>query len=159
MVATTGAAPALVATKLAMLPAPLAAKPIEGVSLTQLNVVPATAPVNVMSAVLAPLHNTWSVGSTTVGVGFTVIVKFVVLPAHPLNTGVTVMVDTTGVLPVFTPANAAMLPLPLAASPIEVFVLVQLNVVPPTAPLNVMAVVLAPLQTTWLPTTATVGVG
>jgi hypothetical protein len=40
-----------------------------------------------------------------------------------------------------------MLPVPLAASPIDVLLLVQLNVVPATAPLKVTAVVELPLHT------------
>jgi hypothetical protein len=69
------------------------------------------------------------------------------MPAQPANTGVTVIVEITATLPVFTPANAAMLPVPLAESPVEVLSLVQLNTVPPTAPVKVTAVVFAPLQT------------
>jgi hypothetical protein len=101
-----------------------------------------------MAVVLAPLQTTWSAGSTTLAVGFTVIVKFVVLPVQPPATGVTVMVAITGVAPTFKPVKAAMLPLPLAANPIEGVSLVQLNTVPPTAPLNVMSAVPAPLHTT-----------
>ncbi len=40
--------------------------------------------------------------------------------------GVTVIVAVTGDVPVFTAANEAMLPLPLAASPIDGVLLVQL---------------------------------
>ena len=42
MVAITGTVPALVAVKEGMLPEPLAARPIDGVLLAQVNVVPAT---------------------------------------------------------------------------------------------------------------------
>jgi hypothetical protein len=50
-----------------------------------------------------------------------------------------------------------MLPLPLAASPMLVLSLVQLNDV--EVPVNVTAVVDVPLQTTWLPIAVTTGVG
>jgi hypothetical protein len=52
-----------------------------------------------------------------------------------------------------------MLPLPLAGSPIDGVLLLQLYTVPPTAPVKVMPVVVAPLHTTWFPTAVTVGVG
>jgi hypothetical protein len=146
MVATTGVAPPLVAMKAPMFPVPLPARPTEGVSLVQLNVAPAV-PTKVIAVVLAPLHTTWSAGSTTVGVGFTVIVKLADGPAHPLNTGVTVTVATTGAAPPFTPVKAAMLPVPDAANPIEGVSLVQLKIVPPTVPLKVTSVVFDPLQT------------
>jgi hypothetical protein len=54
------------------------------------------------------------------------MVKVCGVPAQPANTGVTVTVEVTATLPVFTPANTPMLPLPEAASPIEVLSFVQL---------------------------------
>lgn len=64
------------------------------------------------------------------------------------------IVAVTGVVPVLTAANAAMLPVPLAASPIDGVSLVQLYVVVPPVLLvpKVTAVVLAPLHTVWLVT-------
>ena len=53
--------------------------------------------------------------------------------------------------------NEAILPVPLAARPIEVVVLVQLNAV--AVPVKFTAVVSVPLQTVWLVTGFTVGVG
>jgi hypothetical protein len=72
----------LVATKLAILPVPAAASPMDGVLLVQLNTVPATAPVNVTAAVDAPLHSVWLATAFTVGVGFTVIVNVIAVPVH-----------------------------------------------------------------------------
>jgi hypothetical protein len=69
------------------------------------------------------------------------------------------MVAVTEAVPLFTAVKAAMSPVPLAASPIEVLSLVQLYTVPATAPVKATAVVLAPLQRTWFDTTLTVGVG
>jgi hypothetical protein len=83
----------------------------------------------------------------TVGEGLTVIVNVCGVPGHPLAVGVTVIVDVTAVVPVLMALKAAMLPLPLAASPMDVLLLVQLKVVPATAPLKVTAVVEAPLHT------------
>ena len=46
--------------------------------------------------------------------------------------GVTVTVETIGVLPVFKVVNGAILPVPLAPNPIDVFELVQLYWFPDT---------------------------
>ena len=75
MVATTGVLPALIAVKLAILPVPLAARPIDGALLVQLNTVPGTVLVKLTAAVAAPAHNAWSAGWLTSGVGLTVMVK------------------------------------------------------------------------------------
>ena len=95
--------------------------------------------------------------------GFTVIVNVIGVPVQvtpPLvYDGVTVIVATTGVVPVFTAVNDAMLPVPLAARPIDVVLFVQLNTVPVTAPLKVTAAVAEPVQTDWLATAFTVGIG
>ena len=68
------------------------------------------------------------------------------IPVQPTAEGVTVIAAVTGVLPVFIAVNDAILPLPLAARPIDVFVLVQLKVVPLTEPVNVIAFVAAALH-------------
>ena len=66
----------------------------------------------------------------------------------------------TGVDPLLIPVNAGMLPIPLAeANPIPVLLLVQLYIVPGTAPENVTAVVVPFLHTAWSGTASTVGVG
>lgn len=72
-----------------------------------------------------PLHNVWLLTAPTVGVGFTVIVKVCVAPVQVLADGVTTITATDGVVPLFTAVNDAMSPAPVAASPIDVFVLVQ----------------------------------
>ena len=63
-VATTGAEPALVAVKLAILPKPLAARPIDGVLLIQLNItgLPIVGLVKLTGAVPELLHTTWLAG-------------------------------------------------------------------------------------------------
>jgi hypothetical protein len=55
IVAVTGPFPELIPVKAAMLPVPLAGKPIAGVSLDQLNVAPAV-PVNVIAETELPAH-------------------------------------------------------------------------------------------------------
>ena len=65
----------------------------------------------------------------TVAVGFTTIVKLLGVPTHvtpPLvKLGVTVTVAVTGVVPVLMAVNEEMLPVPLAARPIEVLSLLH----------------------------------
>lgn len=53
---------------------------------------------------------------------------------HPLADGVTLIVAVTIEIPELVPVNAAMFPEPLAASPIEVVLFVQLSVLPGTVP-------------------------
>jgi hypothetical protein len=69
------------------------------------------------------------------------------------------MVADAGVVPVFVAVNEPILPVPDEASPIEVFVFVQLYVVPLTAPVNVTVAVLPPLHTVWSDDALIVGVG
>ena len=148
---------ALVATKFKF-PVPDAANPIPVFVLAQLYTVPGTKPVK-LAVTVTPAHTVWLACAFTVGVGLTVIVKLIGVPAHPLAVGVTVIVATTGALVILVATKLAMLPLPAAASPIDGALLVQLNTVPATVPTKFTAAVLAPLHSTWLPTAATVGVG
>jgi hypothetical protein len=75
-----------------------------------------------MADVFAPLHTTWSV-TVTVAVGLTVMVKVRGVPVQLvpplLNDGVTVTVAVTGEEPELLAVNAAISPVPLAASPID----------------------------------------
>ena len=83
-----------------------------------------------MTAVVEPeLQTTWLAGWSTSPVGLTVMVKVFVGPAQPIKplvkVGVTTMVATTGEVPVLTAVNKAILPVPEAASPMLVVVLVH----------------------------------
>ena len=95
--------------------------------------------------------------------GFTVIVNVAEVPLHEtpalVNTGSTFIVAVAGVVPLLTAVKEAMFPEPLAARPMDGVLLVQLYTVPAVAPVKLMAVVEAPLQTTWLVTVFTVGTG
>lgn len=157
MVALIGVVPALVAVKEAILPEPLAAKPIAVLLLDQLNEAPAD-PVKAGIVTVAPSQTAWSAGSVTVGSGLTVMVKVCGVPGQPDIVGVTVIVATTGVVPAFVAVNAAILPVPLAAKPMLGVLFVQLKVAP-AVPLKVTAVVFAPAQTIWSVGSVTVGVG
>jgi hypothetical protein len=74
MVEVIGVLPVFVAVKAGVFPAPEAARPIAVFELVQLKVVPATLPLNAEAGTAAPLHTVMFAGSTTFGVGFTVIV-------------------------------------------------------------------------------------
>jgi hypothetical protein len=65
-----------------------------------------------------------------VGVGLTVTVNVWAVPVQPLAEGVTVTVATTGFVVAFSATNGAMLPEPLAPSPMVGRLFVQLNVEP-----------------------------
>ena len=67
------------------------------------------------------------------------------------------MVAVTGVVPALVAVKDPILPVPLAARPMEVVLFVQLYEV--ALPEKVIAVVDCPLQTVWLVTGFTVGVG
>src|SRR5687768_11390575 len=101
MVAVTGALVALSAVKEAILPAPLAAKPIEGVLLVQLNTVPGTGPLKLIAAVAALLQTVWFETGFTVGIALmvTVNVQLAVLPDASVAVPVTVVVPTGKTLP------------------------------------------------------------
>ena len=126
---------------------------------------PATAPVKFTGAVDAPWHNTWLAGWFTVGFGFTVMVKVMAGPVQLtpalVYVGITTIEATAGVVPGLMAIKLGILPVPLGPRPIPAPVLVQLNTrVPPVLELvKVIAVVGAPLHTTWLDTAFTVGVG
>jgi hypothetical protein len=60
-----------------------------------------------------------------VGVGFTRIVNCAAVPEQELETGVTNILAVIGTRKLFNTVNAAMLPLPVAAIPISILVLVH----------------------------------
>jgi hypothetical protein len=62
---------------------------------------------------------------STSGTGFTVMVKVIGVPTHPLVVGVTVMVPDMGAVPVLAVVNEGRLPIPLAPNPILILSLAQ----------------------------------
>ena len=142
---------------------PLAPRPMLVLLLVQLYTVPATGPAIVTAVVAAPEHTVWLAIVFTAGVGFTVIVNVIAVPVQvvaPLvYVGVTVIVATCGVAVALVAVKLAMLPVPDAARPIVVLVLVQLYTVPGTAPVKLTAAVAEPLHSTCGPTAFTVGIG
>ena len=89
-----------------------------------------------MAVVAAPLQYTSLLMILATGVGLTVMVNDMGVPVHPLADGVTVMVATTGTVPVLMAVNDPILPVPLEARPIEGLSLLQVNDVPATDPLK-----------------------
>ena len=167
MVAVTGAVVVFVAVNTGRLPTPLAAKPIDVVLFVQLyTIVPPVVGLAKVTAVVAvALQSTLLATAVTVAVGFTVMVKMEAVPVQltpPLvYVGVTVMVSTTGAVPVLMAVKANMFPTPLAAKPMEVFLFVQLySIVPPVVGLaKITSAIVPPLHTTLLATAVTVALG
>jgi hypothetical protein len=98
-----------------------------------------------MAAVFAPLHIVWFATGSTVGIGLTTTVAVIAAPVQPLAVGVIVNVTVTGAAVVLV--NVPLIsPLPLAAIPVTATVLslVQLKVVPLTAPVNTIGVIADP---------------
>ena len=73
MFAVIGAVVVFVAENEAISPVPLAAKPIVTLSLVQSKVVPVVGLVKFVADIVAASQTMVSIGTTTVGVGFTVI--------------------------------------------------------------------------------------
>ena len=111
-----------------LVPAPT--RPILVLLFVQVYTVPATGPVMVIADIAAPLQTTILAIGVTEGVGLTVMVKLLLVPVQvtppDVNTGVTVIVATTGALVALVAVKLAMLPVPLAARPIVVLLFVQL---------------------------------
>ena len=82
MVATCVVGLVFCVTNAAILPVPLAARPILGLLFVQLKEVPGKEPVKVTAAVNSPLHVVWLPTGLTVGSGFTVMVKIRGMPGQ-----------------------------------------------------------------------------
>lgn len=166
IVATSGPLVAFVVTKGCMSPVPEAARPMAGVLLVQLYTVPGTlpdVPLNGITKVVAPVQYALLLTAATVGVGFTVIVKVLdgplqVTPAL-VYVGVTMIVAITGALLAFSAVKLAILPVPLAANPIDGVLLVHVNTVPGTVPVKFTGAVAVLAHTVWFAGWFTVGVG
>jgi hypothetical protein len=109
-------------------------------------VVPVTAPLKVSAPVGTPLQTVRPNGTTTVGVGFTVIVKITGVPLQPFADGVTVMDDDIPVVPPLVAVKVRIFPTPVDARPMLVLLLVHVYVVPLTVLVNPKAPELVPLQ-------------
>jgi hypothetical protein len=105
---------------------PDAAKPTDVFELAQLKIVPVVVLVGTTVVVEEPAQTVWLEIAATTGVGLTVIVNVVAGElVQPLFVPVTEIVAVTGAVPVFAAVNAAILPVPDAAKPTDVVLLVQ----------------------------------
>ena len=68
------------------------------------------------------------------------------VPVQPFAAGVTVIVEVMGKVVALVAVNEEMLPKPLAARPIAVLLLAQVNVVPLTGPDKFVRGTVAPAQ-------------
>ena len=130
IVANTGVLPLFIAVNEGISPVPPEPRPILVLSLVQVYVVtPEVLLVVKVTDVNEPLHTTWLPGGFISPEGFTVIVKVCDGPIHEtpplMNNGVTTIVDITGEVPVLMAMNEDMSPVPLAARPMLVVLLVQ----------------------------------
>ena len=91
---------------------------------------PVVVLLKLMAVVEDPLHTVWLATVFTVGIGLTVIVNVLPVPVQVVpalvKAGVTVIVAVTGLLVVLVATNAGILPVPLAAKPMELLLFVQL---------------------------------
>jgi hypothetical protein len=136
IVAVMGALVALIAVKDGTLfPEPLAANPMPGLLLAQVNVVPETGPVSGVAGTASPLQWIWLFIGSTEAVGCTDIIYDEGVPVHPFAVGVMVTVDNNvELVELVAVKEGILLPDPLAANPMAVLLLVQVNVVPDTGP-------------------------
>ncbi len=99
-----------------------------------------------MAAEGTPLQRFWLFNGFTVGVGFTVMVKFAGTPGQPFNDG-TMVTTAVIVAPLLLVAvNEGMFPVPDAPRPMAVLLLLHEKMVPATGPDNTVADAVAPLQ-------------
>jgi hypothetical protein len=149
IVALIGEVPALVAVNVAMLPVPFAPRPMAVLLFDQAYVV--VPPVRLVAKLMAPLapllQSTILAGSVTCADGLTVIVNVSAGPTQLtdpfVKVGVTVIVALIGDVPEFVALNDAILPEPLATSPIAVLLFDHEYVVVP--PVRLVAKVIIPL--------------
>ncbi len=120
MLEVNAAFPGLTLVKL-MFPLPLAPKPVLVLELVQSKLAP-LVPVK-LAVTVAPAQTAILAGTVTFGAGLTVMVKFCVAPAQPIDVGVTAILASVGALTLA--AVKLMLPVPVAPSPMVVFELVQ----------------------------------
>ena len=127
IVAVTGELVVLTAVKEEISPLPLAGIPIEGLLFVQV-ASPPNVFIKLTAAAISPLQTVRLPGWVTAGKGFTVIVNDTGVPEQlePDIEGVTIIVAVIGKVVVLAVVNVGIPPFPLAASPIEVLLFVQL---------------------------------
>ena len=86
---------------------------------------PGVVLLNAVAKTVAPLHTAKLAGTVTTAVGFTVMVKLELVPTQPLADGVNVIVAVIGKAVVLVAVNEGRFPVPLAAKPMAVLLLVH----------------------------------
>jgi hypothetical protein len=102
---------------------------------------------------------TVSITEITPGVGLIVIRKVLAFPVHPFAIGVTVTLATIAERLLLLAEKGPMPPVSADASPMPGWVFVQGYMVPVTGPVNVIVVVVSPLQKLWAEVVLTEGLG
>ena len=126
IVATTDESLLLMAVKGKIFPDPDAGSPIVVLLFVQANPEPVTFPLNSTRLVKAPLHNSWLTDWFTIAVGSTIILTVLAGPEQPAAVAITVIIALSGILELLVAMKGAIFPIPVAASPIEVLLFVQL---------------------------------
>jgi hypothetical protein len=152
-------APALRPMNEAMSPLPVVPIPMEALSLVQFTVAVAGVCPKTIAVVELPAQSVCGGTPGIDGIGFMVMLNVCGAPVQPNMVGVATKLPVTGTVPAFTPVKAAILPVPVAAAPIVLSLLVQFTVAPTGAVVYVMALVLAPAHTVWLVTADNTGIG
>lgn len=123
------------------------------------NEAPKVLDVSTTAVVLVPEQISCDKGELVI-IGFgTVMVKVRAGPVHPSAAAVTVIVAVNAPFVELVAKNEGILPVPLAASPMEGLLLVQVKVLPGTFELNDIGPVVLLLQTNALESEVTAGRG
>ena len=144
------------AVKVAMSPVPLVVNPVAVLLLTQLKAA-LVVPTKDGTTTELPEQVTILIGAVTSGMGLTVIVNDWFVPAQPFNVGITLMLETMGLVTICA-INAAISPVPLAVKPVVMLSFVHENVAP-VLPLNTIGLDKVPEQTIASEIAAKVGKG
>lgn len=158
-VEVTGNTVLLVAVNEGVLPEPLEARPIDASELIHSNVVPGVVLVKFEVGIFIPSQTTVSDGTITFGPGLILIVNETGIPTHPFAAGVTVILAVTGRAVLLIAIKEGMLPVPLAARPMEGSEFVQVNVVPGVVLVKSATVTVVALQVVIVAGITTIGVG
>jgi len=159
MVAEIGSLPVFVAVNKGILPVPAPVRPMSVLLFVHTKIAPEVGLVKLVPETLEPLQTVISDGTTTDGVGLTVIVYDEGVPMQLFTVGVTVIIPEIGAVPVLVALNDGTLPVPPAANPMAALVLDHVYVPPGGLLVNMAPVTSAPLHTVIFAGTVTVGVG
>jgi hypothetical protein len=144
-----------------ILPVPDAPSPIAVLLFVHAYVVPVKLLVNAGTFMVVAGHTAILLNCVTVGVGYIVTVKLIVLPTHPfVDVGVTTIVPVIfEVVPFAGAVHEFISPVPEAPKPIDVLLFVHVYVVPERFPPKAGIAMVAAGHTAMLLKCVTVGVG